>query len=94
MNNTATKTYLVGVIERAMAYYEVEAEDARPAAENWQDGEFATVTTGPGIARPVQRPRATTGRHMAANRAIRMGWRIAGGGRHRAAIARRLPDGR
>jgi hypothetical protein len=41
MTNTTTKTYLVGVIERAIAYYEVEAEDARTAAENWQDGEFA-----------------------------------------------------
>jgi hypothetical protein len=40
MTNTATKTYLVGVIERAIAYYKVEAEDARSAAENWQDGEF------------------------------------------------------
>jgi hypothetical protein len=40
MINTATKTYLVGVIERAIAYYEVEAEDAKTAAENWQDGEF------------------------------------------------------
>src|SRR5262249_48376830 len=38
MTNTATKTYYVGVIERAIAYYEVEAEDARAAAENWQDG--------------------------------------------------------
>src|SRR5271157_120337 len=36
----ATKTYLVGVIERAIAYYMVEAKDARTAAENWQDGEF------------------------------------------------------
>jgi hypothetical protein len=40
MNHIATKTYLVGVIERAIAYYKVEAEDARTAAENWQDGEF------------------------------------------------------
>jgi hypothetical protein len=40
MTNTPTKTYLVGVIERAIAYYEVEAVDARTAAENWQDGEF------------------------------------------------------
>jgi len=40
MTNTATKTYLVGVIERAIAYFEVEAEDARTAAENWQDGDF------------------------------------------------------
>jgi hypothetical protein len=40
MTNAATKTYRVGVIERALAYYEVEAEDARSAAENWQDGEF------------------------------------------------------
>ncbi len=40
MTNIETKTYLVGVIERAIAYYEVEAEDASTAAENWQDGEF------------------------------------------------------
>jgi hypothetical protein len=40
MTNTATKTYRVGVIERAIAYYKVEAEDARAAAENWQDGAF------------------------------------------------------
>lgn len=40
MTNTVTKTYLVGVIERTIAYYEVDAEDARTAAENWQDGEF------------------------------------------------------
>jgi hypothetical protein len=40
MTNIATKTYLVGVIERAIAYYEVEAEDARTAAENWQEGEY------------------------------------------------------
>ena len=41
MTNTATKTYLVTVIERALAYYRVEAEDARTAADNWQDGEFS-----------------------------------------------------
>src|SRR4051794_9849562 len=40
MIKTASNTYLVGVIERAIAYYEVEAEDARTAAENWEDGEF------------------------------------------------------
>ncbi len=40
MTKTATKTYLVGVIERAISYFEVEAEDARTAAENWQEGEF------------------------------------------------------
>ena len=40
MTKTATKTYLVGVIERAIAYYKVEAEDARAAAENWDEGEF------------------------------------------------------
>jgi hypothetical protein len=40
MTNTATKTYLVGVIERAISYFEVEAEDARTAAENWEEGEF------------------------------------------------------
>jgi hypothetical protein len=39
-SNITTKTYRVGVIERALAHYEVEAEDARAAAENWQDGEF------------------------------------------------------
>ena len=41
MTNTATKTYLITVIERALAYYRVEAEDARTAAETWQDGEFS-----------------------------------------------------
>jgi hypothetical protein len=40
MTTTATKTYLVGVIERALAYYRVEADDARTAADNWQEGEF------------------------------------------------------
>ena len=40
MTDTPTKTYLVGVIEHAIAYYEVEAEDPRTAAENWQEGEF------------------------------------------------------
>ena len=40
MTKTATKTYLVGVIERAISYYRVEAEDARTAAENWEEGEF------------------------------------------------------
>ena len=40
MTKTTTKTYLVGVIERAISYFEVEAEDARTAAENWQEGEF------------------------------------------------------
>lgn len=33
------KTYIVGVIDRAITYYAVEAEDARTAAENWQDGQ-------------------------------------------------------
>jgi hypothetical protein len=40
MTNATTKTYLVGVIERAISYFEVEAEDARIAAENWQEGDF------------------------------------------------------
>jgi hypothetical protein len=40
MTQTATKTYLVGVIERAISYFEVEAESARTAAENWEEGEF------------------------------------------------------
>ena len=34
MTQTATKTYLVGVIERAVSYFKVEAEDALTAAEN------------------------------------------------------------
>jgi hypothetical protein len=41
MTDTKSKKYNVGVIERALAYYDVEAEDARTAAENWQDGEFS-----------------------------------------------------
>jgi hypothetical protein len=40
MSTTITKTYRVGVIERAIAYYDIEADDARSAAANWQDGEF------------------------------------------------------
>jgi hypothetical protein len=53
MTNTGTRTYRVAVIERALAYYTVEAGDARAAAENWQDGEFydrddeALETDGP-----------------------------------------------
>ena len=60
MTTTATKTYLVYVIERALAYYEVEAEDARNAAENWQEGEFigrddeALDTEGPCSVRERQ----------------------------------------
>ena len=40
MNNPATRTYIVGVIERTISYFKVEAESASEAAENWQDGEF------------------------------------------------------
>jgi hypothetical protein len=40
MTNSAKKTYLIGVIERAIAYYMVDAADARSAAEDWQDGVF------------------------------------------------------
>jgi hypothetical protein len=40
MTNTPTKTYLVGVIERAIAYYMVDAVDPRTAAENWHEGEL------------------------------------------------------
>lgn len=40
MSTTPTKTYRVTVIERTLAFYEVEAEDPRAAAENWSDGEF------------------------------------------------------
>jgi hypothetical protein len=60
MTNTATKTYRVAVIERALAYYEVEAENPRAAAENWQDGEFydrddeALDSEGPAIVRERQ----------------------------------------
>jgi hypothetical protein len=60
MNNTATKTYRVAVIERALAYYDVEAENPRAAAENWSDGEFrdrddeALDSEGPTIVRERQ----------------------------------------
>jgi hypothetical protein len=63
-NTIATKTYLVGVIERAIVYYKVEAEDARTAAENWLDGEFhdsddeALESEGPCNVR-VQQPDGT-----------------------------------
>jgi hypothetical protein len=40
MNTSKLHTYHVTVIERALAFYKVEAEDARTAAEHWQDGEF------------------------------------------------------
>jgi hypothetical protein len=59
MPDTKTKSYRVCVIERALAYYEVEAEDARTAAENWPDGEFDCYdevldTGGPHIVREQQ----------------------------------------
>jgi hypothetical protein len=60
MTNTAPKRYRVGVIERAIAYYKIEAEDARTAAENWQDGDFsdrddeALDTEGPCSVREQQ----------------------------------------
>ena len=60
MTKTATKTYLVGVIERAISYFKVKAEDARTAAENWQEGEFwdrndeALETEGPCNVREQQ----------------------------------------
>jgi hypothetical protein len=52
-----TRTFRVAVIERALAYYEVEAESPRDAAESWADGEFydcddeALDTEGPTIVR-------------------------------------------
>jgi hypothetical protein len=64
MTEIATKTYLVGVIERAIAYYEVQADDARTAAENWQDGKFhdrddeALESEGPCNVR-VEQPNGT-----------------------------------
>jgi hypothetical protein len=60
MTNNSTKTYRVSVIERTLAFYEVEAEDARAAAESWQDGEFesrddeALDTEGPCSVREQQ----------------------------------------
>lgn len=60
MTKNATKTYQVTVIERALAFYEVEAEDARSAAENWSDGEYggrddeALDTEGPTSVRERQ----------------------------------------
>ncbi len=54
------KTYRVTVIERALAHYEVKADDAGTAAENWQDGEFigrddeALDTEGPCSVREQQ----------------------------------------
>ena len=64
MTSIATKTYLVGVIQRAIAYYKVDAEDARTAAENWQEGEYhdrddeALETEGPCNVR-VEQPDGT-----------------------------------
>jgi hypothetical protein len=64
MTNTATKTYRVAVIERALAYYEVEAESPRAAALDWEDGEFrdrdeeALAAEGPAIVRE-RRPDGT-----------------------------------
>jgi hypothetical protein len=61
MTNTTTKNYRVGLIQRAIVYYKVEAQDARTAAENWQDGEFsdcdddAIETEGPCSVREQQR---------------------------------------
>jgi hypothetical protein len=60
MSIIATKTYMVAVIERALAYYLVEADDARSAAENWQEGDFrdrddeALDTEGPCTVREKQ----------------------------------------
>jgi hypothetical protein len=60
MTTITTKRSRVGVIERAVCHYEVEAEDARAAAENWQDGNFevrddeALDTEGPCSVRERQ----------------------------------------
>ena len=60
MNDTATKTYHVTVIERALAFYEVAAENPRDAAENWSDGDYegrddeALDTEGPSSVREQQ----------------------------------------
>jgi hypothetical protein len=39
MTKTTSKIFLISVIEPAIAYYRVEAEDARTAARDWEDGE-------------------------------------------------------
>jgi hypothetical protein len=60
MTSNALKPYQVTVIERVLAFYEVEAIDARTAAENWQDGEFsdrddeALESEGPSSVREQQ----------------------------------------
>jgi hypothetical protein len=60
MKDNPTKAYRVAVIERALAYYEVEAGSPRDAAENWSDGEFrdrddeALDSEGPTIVRERQ----------------------------------------
>ena len=60
MTNERNQDYQVTVIERALAFYEVEAEDARSAAENWSDGEYggrddeALDTEGPTSVRERQ----------------------------------------
>jgi len=60
MTKTAAKTYRVGVVERAISYYDVEAIDARTAAANWGEGEFkdrdaeALETEGPCSVRERQ----------------------------------------
>jgi hypothetical protein len=37
-----TNTYLITVIERVVAFYEVKAANARIAAKSWQDGKFVS----------------------------------------------------
>jgi hypothetical protein len=92
MTHTATKTYLVGVIERAIAYYEVEAEDARTAAENWEDGEFqdrddeALASEGPCNVRERQ-PDGTFRKLRRPVPRLRP-CRVPGASRHRAGLAR------
>lgn len=60
MTNTATRTYQVAVIERALASYKVEAANPRDAAGSWGDGEFyarddeALGSEGPAIVRERQ----------------------------------------
>ena len=76
MTTTATKTYQVTVIERALAYYEVEAEDAlRRRRELGGRRILRPRRRGPRHRRPVQRPRAAARRHVADSAAIGMGSR-------------------
>ena len=78
MTTTATKTYRVYVIERALAHYEVEAEDARDRRRELAGRRIPRPRRRSARHRgPVQRPRAAARRQMAEGAAIGMGGRAA-----------------